>query len=118
MAAWLEAKNMVLLDRNYRIPGGELDLVVQDPAGVVVFVEVRSRGLSQPGIPEETVSRHKQAFLRRAATRWLVEKDRWGRDAVRFDVVAVDTRAEPSAPSGLEIVELRWHQAAFEAPGR
>ena len=44
--AYLQAQGLQLLERNYRTPGrggGEIDLVLRDRDGTVVFVEVRSR---------------------------------------------------------------------------
>ena len=45
--AHLLAAGLQLLARNYRTPGrggGEIDLVMRDPGGTLVFVEVRQRG--------------------------------------------------------------------------
>lgn len=115
ISAWLEQRDLSILEKNYRVPGGELDLVARRPDGLIVVVEVRSRGLHQPGAPEDTLSQRKQAFIRRATTRWLLERDLWERVPVRFDVVAVDTQKSSAAP-GVEIVEIRWIKNAFEAP--
>ena len=44
--AHLQAAGLRLVERNYRTPGrggGEIDLIVREPDGTLVFVEVRSR---------------------------------------------------------------------------
>ena len=44
--AMMQARGWRLLQRHYRSPGrggGEIDLIMRDPAGVLVFVEVRQR---------------------------------------------------------------------------
>lgn len=117
MAAWLEGQGLRVLERNYRIPGGELDIIAREPDGGIVIVEVRSRGVGQPGLPEETLSANKRSFLRRAATRWLVEQNLWERVPVRFDVVAVDTHMDPMTFE-LSIQDRRWIRSAFEAKPR
>ncbi len=76
-----------MLDRNWRCPSGELDLVV-GRAGLVVFCEVKARATDAFGGPEAAVDRRKQQRLRRLAVLWLAEH-RPGSVEVRFDVVAV-----------------------------
>ncbi|MGP1684747.1 MAG: YraN family protein, partial [Giesbergeria sp.] len=50
--AHLQAAGLHLLARNYRTPGrggGEIDLILREPDGTVVFVEVRRRGRADFG---------------------------------------------------------------------
>lgn len=118
VSLWIEEQGIAIVQRNYRIPGGELDIIASEPEdGTILFIEVRSRGCDQPGLPEETLSASKRGFVRRAATRWLVERGLWERRPVRFDVVAVDTRPCAKSP-GLEIIDRRWIRGAFDASGR
>jgi len=77
-----------ILDRNYRARRGELDLVAED-AGVVCFVEVRSRGRVDLGRPEETIGPEKRRRIALAAEEWLLAHPR-GEPICRFDVVAID----------------------------
>jgi putative endonuclease len=66
----------VLLARNWRGGGGELDLVVER-AGCIRFVEVKQRDLADPtGL--DAIGPSKQRKLRRAAEAWL---DRHGTPA-------------------------------------
>lgn len=87
VAALLRTQGAVVLDRNYRTPRGEIDLVVRD-GEVIVFVEVRARRSEAHGTPAETVKAPKQASILRAARAWLsahaLEDAR-----VRFDVVTL-----------------------------
>ena len=113
---WLAKRGLVTLDSNFVIPGGEIDIIARDDGddpATIVFVEVRSRERASPGSPEETISRRKQQLLVRAATRWLVERDLWERVVTRFDVIAVDTRRDPTADGGVEILDIRWYREAF-----
>ncbi|MCX5788146.1 MAG: YraN family protein [Elusimicrobia bacterium] len=86
-AAFLENLGMRILERRYRSPLGEIDLVAKD-GETVVFVEVKARRSLAFGLPEEAVGFAKQRRLARAAEAYLALR---GLDAspARFDVVAI-----------------------------
>ena len=87
-ARHLVGQGMVLLDRNWRCPEGELDLVLRDGA-VVVVCEVKTRRSASFGTPLEAVTEAKLGRIRRLAARWLREHDvRPGE--VRIDLVGID----------------------------
>ncbi|GGJ84185.1 YraN family protein [Deinococcus aquiradiocola] len=94
--AHLLAAGHTLLARNYRVPGGELDLVTLD-GPVTVFTEVRQRRGVAHGSALESVTPRKVALLRRAALTYLTREH--GRDDLpcRFDVIVVqgDERSGP-----------------------
>ena len=90
-----ESAGYVVLDQNWRVRGGELDLVVAKD-DEIVFCEVKTRSSDRFGSGLEAVDSRKQRFLRRTAMSWLHTYDRRGR--LRFDVATV------SGPS-IEIVE-------------
>ena len=60
-----------LLARNYRLRGGELDLVFHDEVGNVVFVEVRQRASAAFGGAPASIDGRKLARLRRTAAHFL-----------------------------------------------
>jgi putative endonuclease len=105
-AEQLTALGMEILARNWRCPEGELDLVVRDVDGTVVFVEVKTRAGSGFGEPAEAVGRVKARRLRALACRWLLEHRPPGSSELRFDVVGIVRR--PGQPP--EVSHLR---AAF-----
>jgi putative endonuclease len=84
----LEAEGYRLLERNYRCPAGEVDLVAMD-GECLVFVEVRTRRGDLWGTPEESVTRAKQLRLVQVAEHYLAEHEACDADW-RIDVVAVD----------------------------
>jgi len=84
---YLKNKGYKLIERNYRCPLGELDLIVLDRR-VVVFVEVKTRSGHGYGSPLEAVEFRKQRKLIQAAQYFLSEKKLHQRDA-RFDVVGI-----------------------------
>jgi putative endonuclease len=78
---------MRIVARNWRQPGGELDLVADD-AGTCVFVEVRSRTGEEFGHPLEAISPQKRAQVVRAARLYL-DCETPQASGFRFDVVGV-----------------------------
>jgi len=87
-AAFLARCGYRVLARNYRIPGGEIDLVVTRD-GLVAFVEVKTRGPGTLDDPAAWVDGRKLRRLRRAAGRWLAEHPGMAKAGCRFDVVAI-----------------------------
>jgi len=90
----LTAAGLTLLKRNYRSPGrggGEIDLIMREPDGTVVFVEVRARQQSAFGGAAASVGRLKQRRIIFTARHFL------SRLAVlppcRFDVMAREADA-------------------------
>ncbi len=76
-----------ILARRYRSRSGELDVVAFE-AGILVFIEVKSRSSRQFGEPWEFVDWQKQQKLRRSAEDFIAEHD-MGQYAYRFDIVSV-----------------------------
>lgn len=89
---WLTQRGMRCIDRRYRGPMGELDLVME--AGrTVVFVEVKTQTSGAFNDPHERVTTGKQRKLIRVAKAYLLDKRLTDRPC-RFDVVSV-TLTEP-----------------------
>lgn len=84
----LLAQGMRLLDRNWRCPAGEVDLVLREGDDLVV-VEVKTRSSGACGSPHEAVAPAKLARLRRLAGAWLDAHPGARPRGVRLDLVAV-----------------------------
>ncbi len=69
-AQYLEERGYAVLDRNWRIRDGEIDLVVARP-GELVIVEVKTRRGSGFGHPFEAIDARKQQRLWRLAVAWI-----------------------------------------------
>lgn len=82
----LEAQGMRVLARNFRVKGGELDIVGRDGA-TIVFVEVRRRASADFGGAAYSITATKQRRLVLAARHWLA---RHGDAACRFDCVLIE----------------------------
>lgn len=83
----LKKQRYKIIERNFRTPAGEIDIVARD-GDCLVFVEVRTRGSVEFGLPQETIRAAKRKKLCTAA-RWYLQKRKVGDDDCRFDVVAV-----------------------------
>jgi putative endonuclease len=86
-AAYLQGRGYRVLQRNVRVPGGEIDLVCLDGA-TLVFVEVKSRNAPGYGSALSAVDRRKRSVLRRLAADYAQIVAPTAR--IRFDVVALD----------------------------
>ncbi len=84
---YLSKKGYRLVERNYRCPVGEVDLIVLDRR-VIVFVEVKTRRHERFGVPLESVHPRKQQKMIKAALWFLSDHKLHERDA-RFDVVGI-----------------------------
>lgn len=82
----MQQQGWVILARNCRLPGGEIDIVAQD-GGCLVFVEVKTRRGSRFGSPFEAVDNRKQQRLTTAALAYMSRRNL--NMAARFDVAAV-----------------------------
>jgi len=86
-AASLKKQGYKILERNYRTPLGEIDLIARHQKALV-FIEVKTRTSDRFGAGQEAVHHAKQARLRKLADYYLKQK-RLGEVAVRFDVVGI-----------------------------
>lgn len=85
---FLQTQGLTPVEARFRVPGGEIDLVMREGA-LVVFVEVKTRSGHRPARPEEFFTGRQLARLRRAASVWLTRHEAWG-NPCRFDLVAVE----------------------------
>lgn len=86
-AGYLTSRGYRILDRNWRCPQGEIDIVARRGRGTA-FIEVKTRSSVAYGHPFEAISEAKLGRLHRLARLWCREHP--GRHgALRVDVVAV-----------------------------
>ena len=105
--AHLQGRGLTLVRRNYRVArgprarGGEIDLILRDRDGTLVFVEVRSRRGIDHGGAAASVGHAKRRSLVYAARHFLLGYP--APPPCRFDVVAIDGE------------RIEWLRAAFDA---
>jgi putative endonuclease len=87
VAAWYGAAGYHVVDRNWRVREGEIDVVARR-GPVLVFCEVKTRRGDRFGTPAEAVTARKRQRLRLLARLWLAAHESRPRD-VRFDVAEV-----------------------------
>ncbi len=90
---YLESCGYRLLDRHFRRPGGEIDLILLR-GDLVVFVEVKTRGPRSPAPAAYWLTPWQLSRLRRMARRWLSERGPRSSRGCRFDLVAIDHQGE------------------------
>lgn len=102
--AYLERQGLALVVRNYRCKGGEIDLIMREADGTLVFVEVRQRASRAFGGAAASVTPAKQRRILLAAEHYLAAQAEPGAaPRCRLDVVA------------LEPGRLEWIRDAFDA---
>ncbi|MDN5724556.1 MAG: YraN family protein [Propionibacteriales bacterium] len=89
VAERLIAQGWTILDRNWRCSIGEIDIIAQDPDGVVALIEVKARTGMGYGAPLESITYAKQRRLRQLAGVWLSTHSV---ERVRIDAVGVVLR--------------------------
>lgn len=99
--AYLERLGFRVMEQNFRIRQGEIDLIGYDQE-VLVFVEVKFRSDKKAGMPEEAVTARKQRQICKTALFYLQRKGLGTDIPCRYDVVAIDGNG------------IRWHKNAFE----
>jgi putative endonuclease len=100
--AHLEKAGLQILDRNWRCPLGEIDVVALD-GDCLVVCEVKTRRSVVAGAPLEAVTRVKLGRLRKLTAAWLAGQER------RFANVRIDVVGVLTPPRGPEVVEhLTW----------
>jgi putative endonuclease len=86
--SFLKKKGFGKLARNFSCKGGEIDLIMVDSEGAVVFVEVKTRADETFGPAESVITAAKKTKLNRAARYFLATHNIEDRP-FRFDVVTI-----------------------------
>jgi putative endonuclease len=104
---YLQRQGLRLVERNYRVAlgprvrAGEVDLILRDRDGTLVFVEVRQRAGFSHGGAAASVTATKQRRIVLAARHYLLRQP--SSPPCRFDVLAIDGE------------QMQWLRAAFDA---
>ena len=85
---FLKKQGYKILERNYRIRGGEIDIIARD-GELLVFVEVKARWSHEYGLPVESITYYKIKALLKTAAFYCV-KINWGDKPYRIDMVSID----------------------------
>jgi len=102
--AHLLRQGLRLVARNYRTPGrggGEIDLILRERDGTLVFVEVRKRATGDFGGAAGSIGWQKQRRIVFAARHYLMKVA--APPPCRFDVISMEGGS------------IQWMRAAFDA---
>ncbi len=100
---FLESKGLRTLCRNYSCKAGEIDLIMVDKNGTIVFVEVKTRTDENFQPVESVITETKKRHLIRTA-KWFLKAERIEERPMRFDVVSIVAD---------ETLQLRHYENAF-----
>jgi len=98
-ARYLEGCGLRVIERNFRVRGGEIDLICRD-GKILVFVEVRQRSRSDFGDAAASITAGKRRRIVLAAQHYLLAKPAGD---CRFDCILIDGE------------HLEWLKNAFAA---
>ena len=107
----LRSAGLTFLEANYRTPGrggGEIDLIMKDKDGTLVFIEVRQRASNTHGGAGASISAVKQQRIVFAARHYLMRFKTL--PPCRFDVVLIQGGLGAGGKLAIE-----WLRSAFDA---
>lgn len=87
-AAYLTHKGYQILERNWRSPAGEADIIALDEDGLH-FVEVKTRMSERRGFPAEAVDQKKRQKYERMAEIYICNCDLDDDMDVYFDIISI-----------------------------
>ncbi len=87
-AKYLTGKGYSMLCKNFRIKGGEIDIIALD-GDTLVFVEVKTRSYHSISAALENVNYTKQLRISRTAVEYINRDPQLGKYHTRFDIVVV-----------------------------
>jgi len=85
---YLRRRGLKTIARNYAYSGGELDLVMADRNGTMVFTEVKTRQYEDRFPAVAAVNQEKQRKIIRTAKRFMRQFN-LSQTALRFDIITV-----------------------------
>lgn len=103
-ATLIERAGLRILERNYRVRGGEIDCIALD-GETLVFVEVRYRKNNHFGGAAASIDQRKQQRIIHAAQIYLLKHPRHASRPCRFDCILLDA---------LNAEAMEWVKDAFQ----
>ncbi len=87
---FLEAKEFILVEANYRFDRAETDLIMKnDNNKIILFVEVKTKASNRFSEPEDSVTHTKAKQILKSAEGFLSENEQYEEYEKRFDVVSL-----------------------------
>lgn len=104
-STYLSSLGYTIIERNFRVPFGEIDLVAMDPDGTLVIVEVKTILTSGDISPEDNLTRSKFLKLARVASYYANANPSLISSSLgfRLDLVTLILHPDPSSPNIIKI---------------
>lgn len=92
---YLREKGYEIIDRNYRKPYGEIDLIAKKDR-VLVFIEVKTRDMKHVHnfLPEQSVNKSKTRKIKKVCRVYLLEKKYSPDQEWQIDIIAISINIE------------------------
>lgn len=101
---YLQNKGYEILDKNFTVAGGEIDIVARKN-GVLVFVEVKTRTSDFFGEGNESVDKQKKKRILYAAEKYLYTKIKTSDPDFRLDIIEIELDPETGAQKNINHFE-------------
>lgn len=97
---WLNERGFILCQRNYRIKGGEIDLIMEtessesellDPLKILHFIEVKSSSTLDDHSLTYLLHPQKKRYLIRTANHFITNFPHFLKYTIQFDLLFIDT---------------------------
>jgi len=85
----LREKGYTIIERNFRVRGGEIDIIVLK-CEILVFVEVKTLPNGSPEMLAAVLNSRKQEKIIKTAKCYLQNHRQYSNKIIRFDVLAID----------------------------
>lgn len=85
---YLKSLGFKILERNFYIRGGEIDIIAKEK-DILVFVEVKARYNHSYGLPIESITPWKLKALIKTA-KFYIQQIGWGEKQYRIDLLSID----------------------------
>lgn len=99
---FLKSKGYVILERNYLIRGGEIDIIALD-GETLVFIEVKARYSHEYGLPVESMTPWKLKALKKSAL-FYIQDNHFESKLCRFDFLGIDYAKSKESPE-IELIK-------------
>lgn len=94
---YLKKNSYSIIDRNFRRPWGEVDIIAKDKNGILVFVEVKTMEKNESLKPEDNLTSAKLKKMKRTASIYANSNEKLLRAnrGWRIDLVAIELLTIP-----------------------
>lgn len=89
-AAYLKQQGFIILNRNWRTRGGEIDIIAVSSRNILVFVEVKTLPGGDAQVLAHELNKKKQQRITETAKCFLLNNRQYSNSSVRFDVIVID----------------------------